>query len=436
MMIGESEVGSLQFETKNAGPLVAHLVVTIPASIGDRLYQEAIIILQKGCYTHGFSRGQTPSEYIARNFAVQLKHYMHDFCLNYFALPFLYKALRIHKLLVTGQPRVIEASVAPGKPIVFTFHMAQLENLPLKEWKYLPFKPPRRKRYKDLDRQAEQFIKVEQEFEKNAILNTVNIGDWVHLAIAPAGHDGIPLFGDHMESFWLKIGADEIDKELNAPIVGKKIGERLCIENESLQNHFCNRVYIPMPFIIVIQDVVHDTFFCFEQFKKCFRLKSKKEIVQKLIEVFSYQHDMSQRRSMAERSLALILAKNKFDIPHAICADQEEAVLHEVKYNPDYHVYRTQKDFQKKIEQLAKKQAAESLLLDHIMYSENIEPQYGDIRSYFNFLKRPRTKEFLYFNPPMTRLGGQESLLYQEEIALFSCREKTLNHIIHHLTRA
>src|SRR6185436_16183626 len=126
---------------------------------------------------------------------------------------------------------------------------------------------------------------------------------------------------------------------------------------------------------------------------------------------------MSQRRAMAERSLALILAKNKFEIPNAICLDQQDMVLQAVKYNPDYHVYRTQKDFQKKIEQLAKKQAAESLLLDYIMYDENIEPHYGDIRSYFNFLKRPRTKEFLYFNPPITRLGGQESLLYQEEIA-------------------
>ena len=82
MMIGESEVSSLEFEVKSTGPLVTHLGVTIPSAIGERLYQEAVVLLQKNCYTHGFSRGQTPVEYIEHNFAVQLKHYMHDFCLN------------------------------------------------------------------------------------------------------------------------------------------------------------------------------------------------------------------------------------------------------------------------------------------------------------------------------------------------------------------
>src|SRR4029077_11831649 len=107
---------------------------------------------------------------------------------------------------------------------------------------------------------------------------------------------------------------------------------------------------------------------------------------------------------------------------------QQDLVLQTVKYNPDYYVYRTQKDFQKRIEQLARKQVAELLILDQIAYYENIEPTYVDIRTYFNFLKRPRTKEFVYFNPPITRLDGQESLLYQEEIAHLSCREKTINH--------
>lgn len=426
----------LHVEVKNSGATHNHLSISVPASVVDALYQQALLALQKTCTIHGFSKGHTPLEYIAQNFTAQLKHHIRDFCLHYFVIPHIYRSIRYHKLLSAGLPRLMHAHVAPGEQAVFTFQIPSIPSLPLKEWKYLPFKPPRRKRYKDLDRQAEQFIKTEQDLEKSNLTNTVNIGDWVNLAVAPAAPDGTPLFGQHTESFWLKIGQEEADKELHDPLCGKRIGDSFVVVNEKLQNHFCNHSNIPMTFAITINDIIHDTFFCFEQFKKCFKLKSKKEIIQKLIEVFSYQHDISQRRAMAERSIGLLLSKNKFEIPQQIFTDQQAVVMHIVKYNPDYYVYRTQKDFQKRIEQLAKKQAAEMLILDQIAYEENLEPTYTDIRSYLNLMKRPRTKEFIYFNPPITRLEGQETLLYHEEIAHLSCREKTLNHIIHYLTRA
>ena len=44
----------------------------------------------------------------------------------------------------------------------FTFEISVFPAMPLSEWKYLPFKAPKRKNYKDLDRQVESFLHEEQ----------------------------------------------------------------------------------------------------------------------------------------------------------------------------------------------------------------------------------------------------------------------------------
>ena len=78
-------------------------------------------------------------------------------------------------------------------------------------------------------------------------------------------------------------------------------------------------------------------------------------------------------------------------------------VLRAVQVNPDYHVYKSQLDFKEKIRQLAEKQLKETIIIDAIAYQEGIEITDEDVRSYLNFLQRPRTKEFVYFAPPPTR---------------------------------
>ena len=104
--------------------------------------------------------------------------------------------------------------------------------------------------------------------------------------------------------------------------------------------------------------------------------------------------------------------------------------------NPDYQVYRMQKDFKKRVKQLAEKQAKELMILDQIGYLENIAITNQDAKQYLNLIQRPRTKEFIYLAPPNTRLRGQEAPISSEELKQACLREKTLNHIIYHLTKA
>ena len=128
----------------------------------------------------------------------------------------------------------------------------------------------------------------------------------------------------------------------------------------------------------------------------------------KLIEVFSYRNNLSQRRATAEEILHLMLMKHKFDVPNHLTLRQEKVVLDAVQNNPDYYVYRMQKDFKHYVKKLAEKQAKEMILLDHVAFNDNVTATREDVKSYLNLSNRPRMKEFIYFDVPITKIGGRE----------------------------
>ena len=117
-------------------------------------------------------------------------------------------------------------------------------------------------------------------------------------------------------------------------------------------------------------DIVPNAYFCLDQFKQHFRIKSNKEMYQKLIEVFSYRNDLSQRRTMVEESFKLLFSKHRFEIPNHLVLRQQKKVMDAIQYNPDYHVYRVQKDFKDAVRELAEKQAREEIFLDQLAYEE------------------------------------------------------------------
>jgi FKBP-type peptidyl-prolyl cis-trans isomerase (trigger factor) len=109
--------------------------------------------------------------------------------------------------------------------------------------------------------------------------------------------------------------------------------------------------------------------------------------------------------------------------------------LSAIQRNPDYNVYRKQKDFNFWVQQLAEKQVKETLLIDQLIYNENIVVGNEDIVGYLNLDKRPRMKEFVYFNLLDGKREGQEMPWSKNELARICAREKAINYAIHHLTK-
>ena len=188
-------------------------------------------------------------------------------------------------------------------------------------------------------------------------------------------------------------------------------------------------------FRVDIKDYLPHAYFSFDLFNHHFNIKTEKEMHLKLIEVFSTRNDISQRRETIEAVLKLLCKQYYFLLPAHLLDRQKLMVLTAVQNNPDYHVYKAQADFKEKIKQLAEKQLKETIIIDAIAYQEGIKVSDDDVRAYLNFLKRPRMKEFIYFIFPPYKMLGQDVPLSAELVKRYCLREKTLNHVINHLTK-
>ena len=58
-----------------------------------------------------------------------------------------------------------------------------------------------------------------------------------------------------------------------------------------------------------------NAYFSFDMFKQYFKIKTHKDLLNKITEVFSFNNDISQRRSLHMKLLGLIIRKNQIILP-------------------------------------------------------------------------------------------------------------------------
>lgn len=430
------EQGSrLDFSLKRVGPRFGSVTISIPEAYVNRLYSQASFAQQSRTHTHGFSKGTTPLAYIEKNFQPHLLEHIKEFFFKYFVIDWLYQEIANHKILIAGEPRLIDISIQPNQPACYSFSLTLAQPIPLQGWKRLPFKAPKRKNYKDLDRQVKNFLKEEQKQQKEYVNNGIQLSDWVHFSVCILDHEKKPLFDNYVERLWIKIGTEEADSPFQKMFIGKKIGEIFVTNESCLQEYFSSHIDTHYPFKIKILSYTPHAYFGVDHFKKHFRMRNNIEIHEKLIEVFSYRNDISQRRSTAEEALKLLLSRHSFEVPNHLILHKQKEILDAIHDNPDYQVYKMQSDFQEKVRKLAIKQVKETIFSHQLSYYEGITASIGDVIGYLNLTKRARTKEFIYFEPPSTKFLGQEVPISASLLEQSCLREKTLNHAIYYLTK-
>ncbi|NBP15599.1 hypothetical protein EBU95_14575 [bacterium] len=425
----------LDFSLKHVGPHFAYTTITIPDNYVKKLYSLASSTQQLGTHTPGFLKGTTPLSYIESNFQPHLLEHIKEFFFKYFVISWLHRKISDNKILLAGQPRLTDISITPLSGACYSFSLTLAQPISLQGWKRLPFKAPRRKNYKDLDRQVKNFLKEEATAQKNARNTEIQIGDWVHFSVQLLDMQGKSIFEGTPETLWLKIGFEEADLPFNTLFIGKKIGDTFVTTELSLQEYFSSHIETHYPFSIKVLDFTPFAYFDLDEFKKHFKIKNNQELHEKMIEVFSYRNDISQRRSTAEETLKLLLSRHAFDVPNHLVLRQQKEILDAIHDNPDYQVYRMQDDFNDKVKKLAIKQVKEVILTHQLAYYENITVGVDDIKNYLNLTKRPRTKEFIYFEPPHSKFLGQEMPLSSALLEESCLREKTLNYAIHSLSK-
>ena len=435
MMQAEYNNSLLNLEFLQYEPSFCSLSIIVPAKLIEALYQEAVNSQKKSTPAFGFHKRETPAAYIEQNYQTHLIEHIEEFLLKYLVLGFLHQEILRQKILIAGQPRLVSISLRPGSDASYTFELSLFPRITFQEWKYLPFKAPKRKNYKDLDRQVETFLHEEIAAKQQYTNDSIHVGDWVNYNLTLLNEDHNPVLSTQV-NFWLKIGDEEPDKPFQEIFLNKKNGDTFVSSHLILQEYFADPLSTRYFFAIQIIDIIPHSYFCLDQFKAHFRIKSNKEMYQKLIEVFSYRNDLSQRRTMVEESLKLLFSKHRFEIPNHLILRQQKNVLDAIAQNPDYHVYRMQKDFKDIVKELAEKQTREEIFLDQLAYEEDIQINHQDMKNCLNLTKRPRTREFLLFPDfALPKPRGQQSPILRSELSRICLREKTANHIIYFLTK-
>lgn len=424
----------LHFEQNQ--PNFAQAVVVVPKEFVSQVYHRASLAQKDEIHTHGFPKGSTPLQYIEHNYRSSLLEHVEEFLFKYFVISFLHNSLHEKKLLVAGEPRLQNIVLSQNEDAEFYFDLILSPPIDLSRWKTLPFKAPKRKNYKDIDRQVDSFIEEEKSnLKKFQDHDGISIGDWVCFDIALVDEVDKKHLSSHRENLWIKIGNEEADVPFQEIFLNKKKEDVFYSDAKCLQDYFTNNINTNYLFYLKIHDIVYNAFFSLEHFRQHFRLKTNKEIQQKLIEVFSYRNDLSLHRAMAEEALKLLISKHEFDVPNYLILRQQQIVLEAVLANPDYLVYKTQSNFKENIRQLAIKQVQEMLIIDQLKFEENIVVNQADIKHYLNLNIRPRTKEFVYFNVPNTKIDGQEVPMAATSLGIPCSREIALNRLIYTFTK-
>ncbi len=410
------------------------LTIKVLNNFINDLYEHSLKAHQVAGVTYGFAHGAAPISYIKENFKVPILSHIKDALFIHCVDSFLYKSIIDNKLSILEQPKLIAVDVNLENDAIFKFEVECATPVKKKSWSDFSFKPPLRKGYKDLDRQVESFIKEETDNLQNR-QKKISIGDWVCYNLTLLDGYENALLNGYKNNLWIRVGEEEADISLHELFVGRSLGDKFLSKNKILQDYINEEFNISYTFLVEIEDIVPGTFFDFEQFKNHFNLKTKSDLDSKLIEVFSYRNNLSLRRETVENILAM-LCKNYFvEIPYHLLKAQEKNVLDIVRLNPDYHVYRVQDDFNNKIKMLAEKQLKELAIIDTIGFTEHITVNHADIVNYLNLTKRQRTKDFIYFLIPDTKIDGLEAPISSQRIRQYCLREKTLNYILQNLTQ-
>lgn len=411
------------------------ITIMVPAEIIKTLFEEAAITQQKLLRPAGFDHRETPLNFIKQQHYHSLFAHLKEFLLKFCVLNYLFKTIRSEKLVIAGDPSLDSIVITPEQIGIFKFSGALVIPPAIQEWRYLPFKAPKRKNYKDLDRQVEHFITEELIAAQHHAHAGIQENDWVCISLVPTNSAGTPLFHTMTQYFWIQVSDEKVDNPLRDLLVGMRLGETVITQNPGLQEYFSEQLATNYHFAMAIVSCIPHSYVCFEQIKTHFKLKTKKDLLKKLIEVFSYRNDISQRRATVEECLELLLTKHPVSVPEEIIHSFQETLLNAMHSSPDYNVYRTQKEFYTLMHNLSEKIARETVLLDALAYHEKLSIDRGDIENYLNCIKRSRTKEFIYSRSSIPHHEGQSTLIPEEDLIRIVTREKTINHVLYHLTK-
>ncbi|QQR49429.1 hypothetical protein IPF37_01110 [bacterium] len=423
----------LTFSVHQISSHLLKIIIDIHPQITQSLYNQTIELF-KGKNLDGFNKTEIPSSYVEEVFKNEINKKIKNYLLKHLVIDHLMTEILARKILMANYPRLNSITFNPDLSVSFTFDISTADPIAFKEWKHFSFKAPKRKKYKDLDKQVIQFMDKETISERKQNHSLIEEGDWVCFQATLFNNTNEAVSKNLINTFWIKIKTHEISDPLGTLFLGKHINDSFITNHLDLEDSTNDYENYRYNFLLSVNSIIKGTNLSLDCFKSAFKLKNKTEVHNKLMEVFSYRNDQSQRKSIIEEIFHLFLTKHRFEIPKHLILRRQEDILLSLTQQPDYQVYKAQKDFGIHIEQLAEKQLKEEVLVDQIAYNENIKIEFKDMQHYLHLFNSKRLREFVYFKPLIEKIDLVNKPINTGMLAQTIMREKTLNHIIYVLT--
>lgn len=417
-------------------PVSSHLckaTVSVNPKVVKAVYDQTITLFApKGIY--GITRDVTTNEYIEEQAKGEITKKVCQYFFKHFVMSFLINEIITKKINTSNSPRLTKVN-SSLENMSFVFDLALVEPLEIKEWRNFSFSAPKRKRYKDLDKQVENFIAEEAQHTKSIDKDRIEKNDWVYFEAIILDNNKQPLNNQLTNAMWINITNEDVIDSFKSIFLSRALNESFvtnALELDDAVNDYDDQRY---NFLIKINSIYKGKRLSIDQLRSTFKLKNKQDIHNKLMEIFSYRHDQSQRKAIIEELFHLLLSKHRFEVPKHVVLRRQEDILNNLRCQPDFQVYKAQKGFGEYLEQLAEKQLKEEILVDQIAYKEDLNVDMHDMQNYIHLFNNKRLHEFIYFKPYMQKIETAGTLIDAGVFSQTVLREKALNHIIHEITR-
>lgn len=427
---------NLELFLKRESSTIAIATVYVAPSLVNKIKKHTLDIYKNKVKTKGFVDGVMSESYAEKNCTYGISESCNQFILDFFVKDFLDEKIKNQKIVILSPPKLLKIEQTNSCGLNFIFKLSIISTICPDSWEKINFSPPKRKLYKDLDRQAVTFIKNTLSEEKTITGqdNLVEDADWIAFDIMLLNNNNQPAIRNYKCRFWLKIDVKYITTPLHNLFLGKAKKESFIISDISILGPQADLLSSKGKFRAEICEIVKANKFSLEKFKSIFHLTDEKSMHEKLIEIFSFRNDISQRRLIIDEAFRVIFNKIRFEVPRYLILRRQEKLLEGIKKLPDYNVYKSNENFNKQVSLLAEKQIKEEALVQQIGFNDNIDVDQKDIVEYLNLLNHNRLVEFVYFLPNINYLNDICLPIRDAILKAAILKEKILNFVIKKLS--
>lgn len=423
----------MRFSLEHSSSCFAYGSVSVEPALVQSVTTQVAKLYQNYSALPGYENKKLPLEYAKSYFATEIKQDTQEFLYKHFVLQFLLDSIRQKLITTANWPRLTEVKSVDGS-IAYHFTLTLTPELQLKEWKHFVFKQPERKNYKDLDNQVVHFIKQATDSARAHEQSLVEQSDWVYFSAQILDSETNEPLVEERCRYWMRMGSDVILTTLQQHFLNKSLGDSFVLTSLPFSSNVSGGSEDPCHYKVTIELVAKGAHMSLEFFRQTFKLKTRADIHKKLIEVFSYRNDVSQRRLTIDELFHLLFTKHRFEMPKHIVTRKKEALLSSIKKQSDYNIYKSSKNFDINLTLLAEKMLKDELMIDRIACHEKIELHSVDIAHYLHLFNNERLKEFIYFKPLIDNVEDSTVPIHEAILAQAALREKTLNYILHTLS--